>query len=1137
MKKRIISLLVVLSLMVTGIVPTIFADSEEPATYESVSQALGEAVEQEVQAGLAAVAVGETGDAVRQAIAAANELIADGRLDKAETAENIGEAIVDNRADYAGGDAVIAGVSAYEARENRNDAIEADLEAIKDRKAAEEARDVAETTDSYIVAGQAAEEAEAAAQEAKENAIVATNEAGQATLDAFIAQAAANDAQLKYAEAKAAYDLTAAYVKDQLEKGLISAEEAEKQTAAALAEAEKFYEDAKKAADDAAAETEKAQGVLDDAKKELAQDIQDLETIVAEGALTAAKDTAVTAVTGAVLAVADIAKDLADRKVEDYENQIEDVKEQIEALNAALADADQKIAELEQQIEAGEGDADELNKALEAAKAARDAAQAVAENAQAVKAAREIALKDGTAERMQNIQDSIKAGTATDDDITAITKLILENLNKYDENLDKLYNVTPVDGQPGIFSYTDKDGNTGYFKAVTEGEEGEQYLQFYPQNKATVEERVTSNFINESYSPLLSTSGNLYVGTDAEGNKYDIYIKRSGLGIGRSPYKYTLLTGLTTEVKFDDDGVPYIEKQVQTGTKKVHHDAVYIGSIQIIRAYDEDVAVYETRKFSLTLTRDGETLSEYMDSEGTSYDSNFISDKWAEAVGADESLKQASDAVEAAKKEYDNKVEEIQDLTDKLTKLQQDNELSNKERKELEKQLKELNKDLNGNLLDAVTRCVISSDWTELAPVEAISNDLAEITSVTVNLKMSVDEKLQKIQELNDDIEENSNYLKEAYGIDNPLAVITSLTSSSADGESVRNLINTVMDGKFDLNDVSSVVEMITGDGIPERTKAVIISEIQKLAEEAHKKAVTQLETDLRKTAEDTIAKGHEIEDDTAALLKAKVDYETAKAKEEYAKLKEGIAAAYEKQAKEADEAAQKAADEYEKLLAAGVDNTDLLRAKAARDAAAKAARDAWRYAGQAQLAAWQARLNAIRARNAADDAYEAYLKLIPHNPSGEIDWAALQAINPDIIGWINIPGTTINSPIVQGADNEFYLTHNFEGFEDPRGCIFLDTACKPDFSDANSILYGNNFEGVKFSDLVKFLDPAFLGSHTVAEIYSPGRTYNIEIKSAKTLALNDTSYTEQPASGHTLTMATLTNDGAQRVVVTCVIK
>lgn len=1136
MKKRIISLLVVLSLMVTAIVPTIFADSEDAATYDSVSQALGEAVEQEAQAGLAAAAVGETGDAFRQAIAAANELIADRRLDKAEAAENIGEAIVENRADYADRDAKIGGAFAQDAKESRNDAIEADLEAIKDRKAAEEARDVAETTDSYIVAGQAAEDAEAAAQEAKENAIVATNEAGQATFDAFIAQAAANDAQLKYAEAKAAYEFTAAYVKDQLEKGLISAEEAEKQTAAALAEAEKLYADAKKAAEDAAAETEKAQGVLDDARNELTQDIQDLKTIVAEGALTVAKDTAVTAVTGAVLAVADIAKDLADRKVEDYENQIEDVKEQIEALNAALADADQKIAELEQKIIAGEGDADELNKALEAAKAARDAAQAVAENAQAVKAAREIALRDGSAEQMQNIQDSIKAGTATDDDITAITKLILENLNEYDENLDKLYNVSPVDGQPGIFSYTDKDGNTiGYFKAVTEGEEGEKYLQFYPQNKATVEERVTSNFKNESYSILLSTSGNLYVGEDAEGNKYDIFIKRSGWGTGLFPYEYTLLTTGLTEVKFDDDGVPYIEKQVQTGTKTVHHD-VYLGHIKV-REYDEEVAVYETRKFSLTLTRDGKPVSEYMDSEGTSYDSNFISDKWAAADDADENLKQASDAVEAAKKEYDNKVEEIQDLTDNLTKLQQNNELSNKERKELEEQLKELNKDLNGNLLDAVTRCVISSDWTELAPVEAIQNDLAEITSVTLSVKMKIAEKTQRIAELEDDIEKNSNYLKEAYGIDNPLEVIKSLTSSSADGESVRNLINTVMDGKFDLNDVSSVVEMITGDGIPERTKAVIIGEIQEMADAAHKKAVTQLATDLKKTVEDTIAKGHEIEADTAALLKAKVDYETAKAEEAYAKQKEKIAAAYEKQAKEADDAAKKAVDEYEKLLAAGVDNTDLLRAKAARDAAAKAARDAWRYAGQAQLAAWQARLNAVRARNAADAAYEAYLKLIPHNPSGEIDWAALQAINPDIIGWINIPGTTINSPIVQGKDNEFYLTHNFEGFEDPRGCIFLDTACKPDFSDANSILYGNNFEGVKFSDLVKFLDPAFLGSHTVAEIYSPGRTYNIEIKSAKTLALNDTSYTEQPASGHTLTMATLTNDGAQRVVVTCVIK
>ena len=38
-----------------------------------------------------------------------------------------------------------------------------------------------------------------------------------------------------------------------------------------------------------------------------------------------------------------------------------------------------------------------------------------------------------------------------------------------------------------------------------------------------------------------------------------------------------------------------------------------------------------------------------------------------------------------------------------------------------------------------------------------------------------------------------------------------------------------------------------------------------------------------------------------------------------------------------------------------------------------------------------------------------------------------LQKENQDIMGWIEIKDTNINYPVVQGQDNDFYLTHNYK--------------------------------------------------------------------------------------------------------------
>ena len=100
--------------------------------------------------------------------------------------------------------------------------------------------------------------------------------------------------------------------------------------------------------------------------------------------------------------------------------------------------------------------------------------------------------------------------------------------------------------------------------------------------------------------------------------------------------------------------------------------------------------------------------------------------------------------------------------------------------------------------------------------------------------------------------------------------------------------------------------------------------------------------------------------------------------------------------------------------------------------------------------------------------------------PGIQVDFLGLYSQNPDIVGWISLgdendPIVNINYPVLQAADNDYYLTHNFLKQTTQRGAIFADYRNKFGNGElsANTILYGHNMWNgdTMFAKLSRYYD------------------------------------------------------------------
>ena len=112
---------------------------------------------------------------------------------------------------------------------------------------------------------------------------------------------------------------------------------------------------------------------------------------------------------------------------------------------------------------------------------------------------------------------------------------------------------------------------------------------------------------------------------------------------------------------------------------------------------------------------------------------------------------------------------------------------------------------------------------------------------------------------------------------------------------------------------------------------------------------------------------------------------------------------------------------------------------------------------------------------------------------------AALQAENPGCVGWLTIPDTPVDYPVVWTPNNpEHYLRRDFYGNHASGGTPFLDSRNKPQAEGQNLIVYGHNMlDGSMFKPVLQYLTPNFQVTHEDIYLELNGTQYHYQVVAA----------------------------------------
>ncbi len=121
--------------------------------------------------------------------------------------------------------------------------------------------------------------------------------------------------------------------------------------------------------------------------------------------------------------------------------------------------------------------------------------------------------------------------------------------------------------------------------------------------------------------------------------------------------------------------------------------------------------------------------------------------------------------------------------------------------------------------------------------------------------------------------------------------------------------------------------------------------------------------------------------------------------------------------------------------------------------------------------------------------------KKILYYPDIAVDIQKIKSEYPGVVGWLYLPETKINYPVMQWDDNDYFVHRLPNGKENSAGSIFMDCRSAADLSQRNYILYGHNMKNNSmFGMVLEYRDPEFFEEHPYLFYFTESAKYRLEV-------------------------------------------